>query len=329
MMKIATAFCFSIILVGAPIHAHAAGAQAPRTWVSGASTASDSNPCTRALPCATFYGAYGATQAGGEIDVLDGGDFGSLVISKAITIASDDAGTGGFTWNGGGGFLIEAAVTDAVVLRGLNLNGIDVGGGFVGVYLSTAGSVLIDHCRIEGFTGPAISVSPIQGGAVPTRLWVTDTILSNDGASNNGAVLILPSNGIAVTARLERVNILGAAGNGIRADSTNVGSPVDVELHDVTVDGASGGSGIVAVTPTSGGPTVKIVADNVTASHNAGYGLRAVGGTASIVLSHSVIEGNAVGIGASSGGSVASYGDNRFANNASGNGVSPTAIPLE
>ena len=57
--------------------------------------------------------------------------------------------------------------------------------------------------------------------------------------------------------------------------------PIDVALHDVTVDGASGGSAIVAVTPTSGGPAVKIVADGVTASHNAGYGLRAVGGTSS------------------------------------------------
>jgi hypothetical protein len=73
---------------------------------------------------------------------------------------------------------------------------------------------------------------------------------------------------------------------------------------------------------------VRILANDVTASHNAGYGLRAVGGTASIALRHSTIDSNAVGLGASSGGHIYSYGDNSFANNAS-NGVTPTPIALE
>ena len=46
-------------------------------------------------------------------------------------------------------------------------------------------------------------------------------------------------------------------------------------------------------------------------------------------LSRSTIEDNGVGLGASSGGQIFSYGDNSFANNASGDGVPPTAIPLK
>jgi hypothetical protein len=80
------------------------------------------------------------------------------------------------------------------------------------------------------------------------------------------------------------------------------------------------------VAPTSGGPTVKIVAENVTSSHNVGYGLRAVGGTASVTLSRSVIEDNGVGIGASSGGRVFSCGDNRFASNVGGDGAAPIGM---
>jgi hypothetical protein len=80
---------------------------------------------------------------------------------------------------------------------------------------------------------------------------------------------------------------------------------------------------------TSGGPTVSIVADNVTSSHNAGYGFRAVGGTSRVYLSRSVSENNGVGIGEEAGGVVYSYGDNRFAGNTGGDGVAPTPVGLK
>jgi hypothetical protein len=64
----------------------------------------------------------------------------------------------------------------------------------------------------------------------------------------------------------------------------------------------------------------------VTSTHNAGYGLRAIGAGASIFLSRSVITNNGIGIGASGGGAIFSYSDNRFAGNANGDGVTPTPI---
>src|SRR5215471_5711333 len=62
-----------------------------KSWV--ASTGSDANDCSLAHPCATFAHAMTATSAGGEVNVVNGGDFGPLVISKAIHIANDGAGT--------------------------------------------------------------------------------------------------------------------------------------------------------------------------------------------------------------------------------------------
>jgi hypothetical protein len=47
------------------------------------------------------------------------------------------------------------------------------------------------------------------------------------------------------------------------------------------------------------------------------------------VLSRSTIENNAIGVGVSSGGLIYSYGDNRFANNTSGDGPAPTPIALK
>src|SRR3984893_8976320 len=64
-------------------------AQASRTWVSG--VGDDVNPCSRTAPCKTFAGAISKTAVGGEIDTLDSGGFGTLTISKSITID----GTGG------------------------------------------------------------------------------------------------------------------------------------------------------------------------------------------------------------------------------------------
>src|SRR5207302_1072627 len=66
-----------------------AQAQATRTWVSG--VGDDANPCSRTAPCKTFAGAISKTADGGEIDVIDPGGFGTVTITKSITI--DGAGT--------------------------------------------------------------------------------------------------------------------------------------------------------------------------------------------------------------------------------------------
>ena len=85
------------VLCTVPAHA-----QATRTWVSG--VGDDANPCSRTAPCLTFAGAITKTAAGGEIDALDPGGFGTLTITKSITI---DGGGGsclgdgvvGHNWN--------------------------------------------------------------------------------------------------------------------------------------------------------------------------------------------------------------------------------------
>src|SRR5207342_1090294 len=65
-----------------------ASAQATRTWVSG--VGDDVNPCSRTAPCKTFAGAISKTAAGGEIDVLDPGGFGTVTITKSITIDCEE-----------------------------------------------------------------------------------------------------------------------------------------------------------------------------------------------------------------------------------------------
>src|SRR5438270_11900235 len=74
-------------------------AQATRTWVSG--VGNDANPCSRTAPCKTFAGAISKTAEGGEIDVLDPGGFGSVTITKAMTIDGTHGDESGSTLTAG------------------------------------------------------------------------------------------------------------------------------------------------------------------------------------------------------------------------------------
>src|SRR4051794_18729587 len=90
----------TFVLFGASL----AQAQATRTWVSA--TGADANPCSRTAPCQTFAGAFAKTAVNGEINVIDPGAYGTLTISKSITINANGnfagvlaSGTTGFTVN--------------------------------------------------------------------------------------------------------------------------------------------------------------------------------------------------------------------------------------
>src|SRR5947209_7249065 len=118
MRRIATLAIFlgflTPLLASAPAHA-----QASRTWVSG--VGDDANPCSRTAPCKTFPGAISKTATGGEINCLDPGGFGVVTITKSITIKCQYT-EGGVLVSGTNAIVVNAAATDKVVLRGLDIN---------------------------------------------------------------------------------------------------------------------------------------------------------------------------------------------------------------
>src|SRR4051812_35615014 len=73
----------ALVLIALALPA-SASAQATRTWVSG--VGDDVNPCSRTAPCKTFAGAISKTAAGGEINCLDPGGFGTVTITKSLAI---------------------------------------------------------------------------------------------------------------------------------------------------------------------------------------------------------------------------------------------------
>jgi hypothetical protein len=108
------------VVLGAPLLAAAtAHAQLLNTWVSA--TGSDSNPCSRALPCATFRGAILKTDAGGQISVVDSGEYGTVDITKSITIdGGGSLASIGTTSPGPSSVVVNAGPNDRVVLRNLS-----------------------------------------------------------------------------------------------------------------------------------------------------------------------------------------------------------------
>src|ERR687894_1674807 len=61
-----------------------ASAQATRTFVSG--VGNDANPCSRTAPCRTWSGAQTKTAAGGIMMAIDDGAYGTISITKPLTL---------------------------------------------------------------------------------------------------------------------------------------------------------------------------------------------------------------------------------------------------
>ena len=163
------------VLCTVPAHA-----QATRTWVSG--VGDDANPCSRTAPCLTFAGAITKTAAGGEIDALDPGGFGTLTITKSITI---DGGGGAVASmmpsSGGTGITVSAGATDIVTIRNVQFQG-DLGNGSssssagaIGILFASGAMLSIDNCKIDGFSDGGIAATT-SANAI---LNVTNTIITN------------------------------------------------------------------------------------------------------------------------------------------------------
>jgi hypothetical protein len=161
-----------------------AQAQKNRTFVSAAG--SDSNSCTSsASPCRHFSAAYAATPAGGEIDVLDPANYGSLIITGPISIqghgwASSSAVSGEPV------FTINANTNDEINIRGVVLDGIGVAGS-IGIQFNSGGSLNVQDSVIRNFDSLGIAFVPNGSSA----LFVSNTLIS-DLANANGTGSILP-----------------------------------------------------------------------------------------------------------------------------------------
>ncbi len=206
----------AVLLTGFSTLAHA---QATRTWVSG--VGDDVNPCSRTAPCKTFAGAISKTAACGEISVLDPGGFGTITITKSMTINGTGtlasilaAGTNGVNVNDSA---TASPNTIIVILRDISINGACTG--FDGIRFVSGKSLMVDHCWIHGFRGngansDGIDVAKTAGG--DAHLKVLDTIIEN----NTGNGIQISVTGGQLLGTIDRSRMMNCA-NGLHAKNSS------------------------------------------------------------------------------------------------------------
>jgi hypothetical protein len=291
-----SAVLFSLLATG-PVQATIS-----HTWVS--SSGSDTNACTRSAPCATFAGALAKTSTGGEIDVVDAGDYGAVTISQSVSIEAVGV-LATIQVTSGNAITVTAGSSDIVVLRGLTLDG--QGTATSGISFSTGGRLYVENTRIHHFATYGLDFEPTGG---TSNLFVTDTIVRNNGSGASGCgIYIQPSSiaGASATASID----------GVRAEENVCGIKV-VDHANATISNSvaanNGFSGFAAAL-VNNIPTL-LVANSVTA-HNGTAGVNSanlapLSGLSPVVrLTGVKVTDNATGLVSSSIGPIISFGDNK------------------
>src|SRR5437588_1224026 len=227
----------SLLLIASSAH----GQPFPQTWVSG--VGDDSFPCSRTAPCRTFAFTISVTSSGGEISVLDPGDFRAFppptfspfTIRKSITINGNSIGEI-IPVDGENGVTVNVGPTDVVILRGLSINGVrnhadPETGGLNGIEYQAGGKLVLDHCSIYGFKENGIHLANTT--TTDTLVQVTNSsIVGNTAygvhAEGKGTISIanslLANNGVGVQA--ETNAIVRLSNNDIFDNPTIIGCGV-------------------------------------------------------------------------------------------------------
>jgi hypothetical protein len=288
----------------------AAQAQATRTWVSG--VGDDANPCSRTAPCKTFAGAISKTADCGEIDALDPGGFGTITITKGITI-DGGGGEGGQVASilaaGVPGVVINdsSAVCTKVVLRNLDIEGIQ--SGTIGINVVAGGGVSVENVSIRDFTGLGISLQP----AVHVNLTVRNSVLENNAgggissSSGSGVNRVAISNTL-IQRSLQPALTVGAFSN------------VDV-LDSVLVQ--NGGGGVLA-----NASSAKVTLANSSISNNQVFGIHSTNSAVVQMASCTVANNNGTGLLADAGGQILTWSNNYVGGNVTDGGRTGTVAPM-
>jgi hypothetical protein len=282
--------------------------QATRTWVSG--VGDDLNPCSRTAPCKTFAGAISKTAEGGEIDALDPAGYGSVTITKAMTL---DGGTGSgwasILTAATNGVTINIAAAginhpnDAVVtLRNISFIGASqaLTPGLNGVNYLRAAQVHVENCIFENFSTSGINMALGSTGT----LFVHDSVFDNTGTG----IKVTTTSGFA-TAQIEHSRFNGMT------DGVNTTSNSFITVRDSYFSGITGASN-GAVRAAAG------CAANVINSTFAGnvIGVNAAGGTVRITNNDFFNNTTAIS------GTAESANNNKFRGNTTDGNVSNVIV---
>jgi hypothetical protein len=284
----------------------------------------DSGTCPRQSPCHTLTYAHGQVAPGGEITVMDPGGYGTVVITKAVSIVSDSgSGEAGVTSFSGDLITVNAGPSDVVTLRGLVIDGLNSATG--GIHFNTGAALHVQNSLIKnvrGSSGTGINFTPNAAA----DLFVTDTTVINNNGVNGTGIVVKPTGSGLVRATFNRVTVEQNSA-GITIDGSSSAGTIRATVRD-SVLSANAGTGLWAYAPSGAATGVYVV--NSSSVENGTAGIYAYGANAAITLMGASVMGNNIGISSPSGGNIYSYKNNAINFNFGGDGgiVPGNVLPL-
>jgi len=267
----------------------------------------DGNNCSTPIAaCATFAQALTQTVAGGEITVVNTGDYGPVTITQSVHVTNDGAGEASIRVASlNQAIVIEAGAGDIVSLRGLVIDGQGSGGN--GIEPGRASAVHVQNCVVRNFIGFGIAADNRQ-------LFVSDSIIFNNGSgTESGGIWIVLFGTDSANVVLDRVhlenNVLGLLADGTQS----TGNGAHVVIRDSVVSG-NVSDGIRAVSRPGQAPAFVLV-EHTSSVSNVAIGIHADGPRATILLKDNTVSRNGAGISATNSGQLISYGNNTNNNN--------------
>jgi Right handed beta helix region len=269
-----TIFIAAGLALAATLSAMPANAQgAIRTFVSV--SGSDSNPCSIIAPCRHFSAAVALTSAGGEVDALDPGAYGSFTISQAITIegqgwsyVAPPNGEPAITINAGGD----------VTIRGISLNGVGTTN-TDGIAFYAGSSLTVTDCVVQNFGLAGIRME----ASSPFTFAITNTIVSK---SHFYGILYAPYGSGSVQGIIDHVTATGNS-EGIFLNTSNQSVTTTIAISNSI---ASDNSDTGILTGSGASAILSFSVDNTDLSGNL-TGIAATG-QSRVLLGRSVIMGN-------------------------------------
>ena len=201
-------------------------------------------------PCATLNYALSVTGAGGQVTVLDGGQFGPVVLTKEISIVGIDpqvvfeidanpavqvgcvgGAVGTCSVNNGYGVEIAAGANDTVKLKYLHYRAGASGAG--ALKLTSGGQLQLTDNVYRGndtTTGPIVALYPNNPGTTQAQVYFAHSDIGF--STNGGAVEVNPSANTSLKLQFNPVEVHNAS-FGIRTNSSLLsGSSVNVTTSD-------------------------------------------------------------------------------------------------
>lgn len=273
-----------------------ARASAAKTYVSvNGNDGNASVSCPAATPCRSFNTALSVTSPYGEIVAVDSGDYDPVTVTQSVTIKAAPGVDATILPLWGAAITITAGAYDIVVVRGLNMDGLNYAD--AGIRFTAGGVLNIENCSISHFIDNGITIEAAG------NVNIKDTEVVNAST----AIRLQSPTGV-IHASIDRVHLDNSSFTGLYAGENSQATIRNSILTSGGYYGIQAGDYV--------GSTDLNVEDCVIQGFSTGIiaGDGGGGGTAIVRVAHSTIANNSTGL-TTFGAPLLSYGNNRLAGN--------------